>query len=188
MKANIPKAPRPWERLPPSQRKAIEEYNLELLRQQEEKDVRIMLDLYTKMTVCVLHDGHEMDEDELMCFLGNHKRLFQRHVRMVREGTQLDYFNKRMAEIFPTSGFPQQFFDDMLGAVEEPVFDEEATSKVSRSDLTESAREVARKIFEEIDDAMIDHARGDTTDHWLFVRIAELKKKYTEGVTDESAG
>lgn len=30
-------------------------------------------------------------------------------------------------------------------------------------------------------DAMIDHARGDTTDHWLFVRIAELKKKYQEG-------
>jgi predicted nuclease with TOPRIM domain len=40
--------------------------------------------------------------------------------------------------------------------------------------------ELAREIFEEIDDAMIDHARGDTTDHWLFVRIAELKNKYTE--------
>lgn len=137
MRANVPKAPRPWERLPSSQRKAIEEYSLELLRQQEEKDARIMLDLYTKMTVCVLHDGHEMDEDELICFLGNHKRLFQRHARMVREGTQLDYFNKRMAEIFPTSGFPQQFFDDMLGAVEEPVFDEEATAKASRSDHRE---------------------------------------------------
>lgn len=126
MKANIPKAPRPWERLPSSQRKAIEEYALEIARQQEEKDVRIMLDLYTKMTVCVLHDGHKMDEDELICFLGNHKRLFQRHARMVREGTQLDYFNKRMAEIFPTSGFPQKFFDDMLEEVGEPVFDEGA--------------------------------------------------------------
>ena len=41
--------------------------------------------------------------------------------------------------------------------------------------------EGAREIFEEIDDAMIDHARGDTNDHWLFVRIEELKKKYTEG-------
>lgn len=105
-----------------------------MLRQQEEKDARIMLDLYTKMTVCVLHDAHEMDEDELLCFLGNHKRLFQRHARMVREGTQLEYFNQRMAEIFPTSGFPQQFFDDMLGAVEEPVFDEKSASQESRSD------------------------------------------------------
>lgn len=179
MKANIPKAPRPWERLPSSQRKAIEEYALEMLRQQEDKDMRIMLDLYTKMTVCVLHDGHEMDEDELMCFLGNHKRLFQRHVRMVREGTQLDYFNKRMAEIFPTSGFPQQFFDDMLGAVEEPVFDEQATAKVSRSDSTESAQEVARKIFAGIDELLSSYSSTYKT-----VDIEEyeaFKKKFTEG-------
>ncbi len=40
-------------------------------------------------------------------------------------------------------------------------------------------KDYARVIFEEIDDAMIDHARGETTDHWLFVRIEELKNKYT---------
>lgn len=40
--------------------------------------------------------------------------------------------------------------------------------------------EVAREIFEEIDDVMIDHARGDIDDHWLYVRVSELKKKYTE--------
>ena len=188
MRANVPKQPRPWERLPSSQRNAIEEYYLKRLQQQEEKDARIMLDLYTKMTVCVLHDGPEMDEDELICFLGNHKRLFQRHARMVREGTQLDYFNKRMAEIFPTSGFPQQFFDDMLGAVEEPVFDEQATAKVSRSDSTGSAREVARKIFAEIDRAVEDAEFEWGTICGVKLCIAELKKKYTEVATDESAG
>jgi hypothetical protein len=82
-----------------------------------------MLDLYTKMTVCVLHDAHGMTEDELICFLGNHKRLFHRQARMVSEGTQLQYLNERMAEILPTSGFPQQFFDDMLGPVQ--LFEEE---------------------------------------------------------------
>ena len=41
--------------------------------------------------------------------------------------------------------------------------------------------EVAREIFEEIDEAMIDHARGDINDHWLYVRIEEIKKKYLEG-------
>lgn len=46
------------------------------------------------------------------------------------------------------------------------------------------ASEVAREIFEEVDEAMIEHARGNTTDHWLFVRIAELKKKYTESEKD----
>lgn len=126
MRANVPKPPRPWERLLSSQRKVIEDYARSIAMEQEEKDMRIMLDLYTKMTVCVLHDAHGMTEDDLMCFLGNHKRLFQRHAKMVREGTQLEYFNKRMAEIFPTSGFPQKFFDDMLGEVDSPVFDEGA--------------------------------------------------------------
>ena len=42
--------------------------------------------------------------------------------------------------------------------------------------------EVAREIFEEIDEAMIDLARGDIDSHWLYVRIEELKKKYTEEV------
>ena len=181
MKANVPKPPRPWERLPSSQRKAIEEYALEMLRQQEDKDMRIMLDLYTKMTVCVLHDGHEMDEDELICFLGNHKRLFQRHARMVREGTQLDYFNKRMAEIFPTSGFPQQFFDDMLGAVEEPVFDEQATAKVSRSDLTESAREAIKQFAERLK-PKVDCEYGDKFYRdKCFEEIDNLVKEMTEG-------
>ena len=39
-------------------------------------------------------------------------------------------------------------------------------------------KNVAREIFEEIDDAMIDHARGDIDDHWLYVRVSELKKKH----------
>ena len=40
------------------------------------------------------------------------------------------------------------------------------------------ASDVAREIFEEIDDAMTDHARGDIDNHWLYVRVSELKKKY----------
>lgn len=118
MRPNIPKPPRAWENLPPAQRNSIREYAYSVARDQMEKDGRIMLDLYIKMTVCVLHDAHGMTEDDLLCFLGNHKRLFHRHVRMVENGTQLDYLNKRMAEIFPTSGFPQSFFDDMLGEVQ----------------------------------------------------------------------
>lgn len=118
MKPNIPKPPRAWENLPPAQRKTIRDYAYSIAKDQMEKDGRIMLDLYIKMTVCVLHDAHEMKEDELLCFLGNHKRLFQRHVKMVANGTQIDYLNKRMVEIFPTSGFPQSFFDDMLGEVQ----------------------------------------------------------------------
>lgn len=123
MKANIPKAPKPpraWQTLPAYQQKQIEAYALSIAREQNEKDARIILDLYTKMTVCILHDACGMTEEELLCFLGCHKQFFRRQCNMVADNTQLEYLNGRMAEIFPTSGFPQEFFDDMLGAVEAP--------------------------------------------------------------------
>ena len=115
MKANVPIE---WERMSPAQRKRIEEYALSIAKKQNEKDGRIMLDLYIKMVCLTLHDAFGFGEKRLTLFLGNHKRLFHRQRRMVQEGTQLDYLNERMAEIFKKSGFPQTFFDEMLGAVE----------------------------------------------------------------------
>lgn len=120
MRANLPKAPKAWQNLPPAQRKQIEEYALGIARDQMERDGRIMLDLYIKMVCLTLHDAFGFGEKRLTMFLGNHKRLFHRQRRMVADNTQLDYLNGRMAEIFKKSGFPQQFFDDMLGAVEAP--------------------------------------------------------------------
>jgi hypothetical protein len=127
MNANIPKQPKPpkaWQLLPMYQKKSIEKYcqdvALRAAWETTQRDARIMLDIYTKMVCCVLHDSCGMNEDELLCFLGNHRQLFRRQRIKVADNTQLDYLNGRMAEIFPTSGFPQQFFDDMLGEVEEP--------------------------------------------------------------------
>lgn len=34
-----------------------------------------------------------------------------------KDGSQVEYLNGRMAEIFKKNGFPQQFFDGMLGEV-----------------------------------------------------------------------
>jgi hypothetical protein len=39
-------------------------------------------------------------------------------MKMVKENTQIEYLNRRMDEIFRKEGFPQSFFDDMLGPVE----------------------------------------------------------------------
>lgn len=68
-----------------------------------------------------LHDAFGFGEKRLTYFLGNHKRLFYRQKRMVQDGTQLEYLDKRMAEIFRKNGFPQEFFDKMLGEVEAPT-------------------------------------------------------------------
>lgn len=111
------RTPKPWDRLPKSQREAIADYMKEVLFQHEEKDMRIMLDLYIKMACVVLHDAFGFGEKRLNMFLGNHKRLFHRQHKMVKDGTQIEYLNGRMNEIFKKGGFPQDFFDKMLGKV-----------------------------------------------------------------------
>ena len=111
------KAPRSYVNLPQREKDKISEWVVELAKDQLERDGRIMLDLYIKMVCVVLHDAFGFGEKRLTMFLGNHKRLFHRQHKMVKEDTQIEYLNGRMAEIFKKGGFPQEFFDDMLGKV-----------------------------------------------------------------------
>lgn len=83
-----------------------------------ERDGRIMLDLYMKMSCVTLYDKMGMTEDEIYLFLGHHRELFFDQVKKVRSGEQVDYLNRRMEEIFKTKGFPQDFFDKMLSKTE----------------------------------------------------------------------
>ena len=41
-------------------------------------------------------------------------------------------------------------------------------------------REVAMEIFEEIDELIFQHGRGDLADKYFYLAMDELKKKYTE--------
>lgn len=111
------KAPRSYVNLPQREKDKISEWIVEMAKEQLERDGRIMLDLYIKMVCVVLHDAFGFGEKRLLMFLGNHKRLFHRQHKMVKEDTQIEYLNRRMAEIFKKGGFPQEFFDDMLGKV-----------------------------------------------------------------------
>ena len=119
MKARVPKL---YQDLDKKQQEVIKNYIAELAtemaRQQEEKDCRLILDLYMKMVCCVLHDAFGFGEKRLIRFLGNHKRMFNFQNRLVMKGEQLEYLNQRMDEIFKKDGFPQGFFDSLLGEVE----------------------------------------------------------------------
>ena len=114
MKARLPKS---WERLPPREKEVIADGMKQMLVEQEERDMRIMLDLYIKMACLVLHRAFGFGEKRLGMFLGNHKRLFRIQHKKVVDGTQLAYLNGEMAKIFRKNGFPQGFFDNMLGEV-----------------------------------------------------------------------
>lgn len=126
MKANVPKA---WGSLPPAQRKRLEDYckqvAIDAAQQTTEKDARIIMDIYIKMVCLTLHDAFGFGEKRLTMFLGNHKRLFYRQRRLVQNNEQLEYLDKRMAEIFKKNGYPQEFFDDMLGPVETQTEEDE---------------------------------------------------------------
>ena len=114
MKAKIPRA---WQNLPPAQRTRIEEFCRQVAMETIEQDGRVMLDLYIKMVCVTLHDAFGFGEKRLIMFLGNHRRLFIKQQKMVADGSQIEYLDRRMAEIFRKDGFPQEFFDDMLGEV-----------------------------------------------------------------------
>lgn len=119
MKAKIP---REWRDMSPAQRKRVDEFirntAYEAAAMQEEKDSRIILDIYMKMVCLILHDAFGFGEKRLRMFLGNHKRVFGRQTKLVKKGEQLEFLNAEMAKIFRKEGFPQGFVDDMLGPVE----------------------------------------------------------------------
>ncbi|MBE6547838.1 MAG: hypothetical protein E7667_03025 [Ruminococcaceae bacterium] len=119
MKARIPKS---YQELPQSQRDKLKEYakqvGLDAAREQFNQDVRLMTELYIKMLCVLLHDTEGYGERRLNRVLWNHKRLFTRQIRMVRDGEQIEYLNRRMSEIFHKDGFPQKFLDELLGEVD----------------------------------------------------------------------
>lgn len=119
---NVRRPPKEIKDLKPGEARRIEEYYDNFYRNEYtkalERDGRIMLDLYMKMTCVTMYDKLQMTEDEIYLFLGHHRELFHDQVKRVRSGEQVDYLNRRMEEIFKTKGFPQGFFDKMLGKVE----------------------------------------------------------------------
>lgn len=119
MKARIPRA---YKGLPKSQQKAISDYAtevaIETARKEEERNCRIILDLYMKFTILILHEAFGFGEKRLRMFLGNHRREFRRQYKLVAKGEQIEYLDKRMAEIFRKDGFPQDFVDELIGKVE----------------------------------------------------------------------
>jgi hypothetical protein len=121
MKVRIPKE---YSTLSTGQRQRIEDYcknvAFEAARKTTEKDGRIMLDLYIKMVCLVLHDAFGFGEKRLNYFLATHSSLFRDQRKKVQNGTQVEYLDKRMGEIFKKNGFPKSFFDKMLGPVEQP--------------------------------------------------------------------
>ena len=104
--------------LTPAERRRVDKYALDIANEQLNKDMRVVLDLYVKMMCITLHNTFGFGEKRLNLFLAQHKALFIEQQKLVNAGTQLDVINERIGAIFRRHGFPQYFFDQMLGPVE----------------------------------------------------------------------
>ena len=108
MNAILPKS---WERLPKSEKDKI----AEVLAYELDRRVNIIFDIYMKMSCSVLHDAFGFGENRLMCYLGNYQRVFMRHIELVKNGTQIETLDKEMRAIFKKTGYPDEFFKNLVG-------------------------------------------------------------------------
>lgn len=125
MSLNV-RVPKPYNKLSYKDQQELKKFaqnvGLEVAEIEIQRVSRIMLEIYMKMACCMLHDmPNGFGEKRLRIFLAGHKRVFERHFRLVERGEQLQYLNKRMEEIFKKDGFPQNFVDDLLGKVDVEV-------------------------------------------------------------------
>lgn len=77
-------------------------------------DVMIVLDIWLKMSVTVLHDAFGFGEDRLSRYLANYRRTFKKHFRLVKAGQQIEHLDQRMREIFKRNGYPDEYFSEMV--------------------------------------------------------------------------
>ena len=120
MKARVPKE---WTDLSPRSQHIVSEYCVGLLNDQEEKDMRIVVERIIKMFCCLLHDTEGFGEKRLTLLIGNLQMLFREQTHLVSMGDQVKYLDKRMEKIFRKKGFPQEFIDMLLGEKDEKTLE-----------------------------------------------------------------
>lgn len=107
MKAIIPKA---FNQLKQSDKDKI----IKLAEEQVSKNCTIMLDIYLKMSCAVLNEAFGFGEERLNRFLGNYRRLFRKHAKLVKNGEQIEFIDSKMRKIFRKKGYPDEFFKTMV--------------------------------------------------------------------------
>lgn len=116
MKARTPKE---WNDLSPRSQKIVSDYCVKLLNEQEEKDMRIVVERLVKMFCGLLHDTEGYGEKRLTMLIGNFQMVFKEQSRFVSQGEQVKRLDEKMEKIFRKNGFPQSFIDNLLGPKDE---------------------------------------------------------------------
>lgn len=123
MKCNIPeqnkpKMPKSFMKLPEYEQNAILEVAKEIaeniVNEKLDEEDHDVVDIMLKLMCIRLVDAFHWTADDLYMFLGNWKPLLRWNNRIIRDGTQEEVINARIAEIFGERGYPQEWVDKLI--------------------------------------------------------------------------
>ena len=110
MNANIPRS---WHRLPPVEKRALENLVREqayLLADKEHEEVQ---EVMIKLNCMILHNHFGLTEEELLQYIALWKRTYRRNDRNKSKAEQDAWLDAEMQKCFPTCGFPQMRIDEL---------------------------------------------------------------------------
>ena len=100
--------------LTPGQRRRAEKWAESVALDQLEHQGRVLLDTMIKIFCVIMHDVFGWGEKRLLLLLGQLRGIFLQQQKLVKEGKQMEYLNRRMAEIFKKGGYPDEYFARMF--------------------------------------------------------------------------
>lgn len=114
--------PRSWETLPRKEKDKITEVCEEWMKatmtknmmELMERQMKVILDIYIKISCKVLHDSSGYGESRLMCYIGNYYHVFEKLFDLVKKGEPIEYLDEEMRKIFKKSGYPDEFFKSLF--------------------------------------------------------------------------
>lgn len=116
MKCNRPKPeklPKAWDRLPQYERDLIIKIMSETACETADKQLADTQEIWIKLCCILLHDRHDMDEEELLQFIAGWKRMYRRNARLKNKEEQTAWLDSELARCFPSCNFPQFRIDEM---------------------------------------------------------------------------
>ena len=102
MKANVQKT---IEQLKPSEKKRLDEMFFERL----DDELVVAQFNWIRMAICCMANNPKFTTDDMLCWLGAFKRMYQLNSRFKTQEELNGYLKKRMDEIFGEVGFPEEF-------------------------------------------------------------------------------
>jgi Cdc6-like AAA superfamily ATPase len=96
------------ESLKPSEKKAIDKMYFD----RWDKELVIAQFNWIRMAICVMANNPKFTTEDMLCWLGAFKRMYQLNSRFTTQEQLDEYLKNRMDEVFGEGGFPDDFMRD----------------------------------------------------------------------------